>query len=791
MKHIVLSVCLLCLAGVAFAQIELYHTPPVTIPADESCEFTLDVRNGFSEINKVWLFYRAAGELSYNEEEMTAGSESEPEFTYILQDVSLYGTGLEYYFMAFDQNNIPVSLPIVDPELNPFRVIVEKPAQQKSPFVRLAPDADFTDSDADFFVAISYFELGDQLDTSTINFVFNGKDVTDAITISSNMILFKPRSVNAGRQEYQVTATLQDGSKISSPKWSSTFVKKAFDLPLDMYGRATVNLNSLNQSGDLGDDNDFKSNLNFTLGGHHNWLKFYTRLYLSSEEDEDLQPVNRYTLKLNVPHVEFIAGDHTPNYGTFSTAGRNVRGIHTNLRFKYFSLLTSFGESRRAVDGTIEENEITGEDEYYGGTFKRNSTNIRTEAGNPGSFLWGLTISKSKDDIDSLNDEDYLNLASVEQEPTVTPKDNFVISTDTRLSLFRQRFTWGAEAAMSLYNSNIIGGAISLDSLEARLDKEIDLPFDPIDLEDIFVINEFIEPIEPGTANLAYRTYMRMYFMKNLLNVSYSAIGTSFNSLSANYLQKDSQVISVYDNVNLMSNRLVLTGGLTITSDNVYDTKDYTSTNTNYYIQVLARPHNLPYFNLGYNANTADNDADSDAQQKEITTNTITVGSGYKVEAIEFAPTNFTVSYSNTANNDEAQDMFENTRDNISLSIKSEFRDLPLETLASFTVSMSDNSLKSEDIIEKSESNYNSFYLKGMMKFMSDRLKPYADLRLVGYGGDADAQNSQLMNLGASYTLTNNTFLSTNFGMKWYANDDVEDSDYSQFNWRFKIDQKF
>jgi hypothetical protein len=93
--------------------------------------------------------------------------------------------------------------------------------------------------------------------------------------------------------------------------------------------------------------------------------------------------------------------------------------------------------------------------------------------------------------------------------------------------------------------------------------------------------------------------------------------------------------------------------------------------------------------------------------------------------------------------------------------------------------------------MEETETSYNSFYLKGMMKFMSDRLRPYADLRLIGYGGDADAQSSQLMNLGASYNLTSNTFLSTNFGMKFYANDDVEGTDYSQFNWRFKVDQKF
>jgi hypothetical protein len=787
MKKILLLLSLVCLAGLALAQIELYHNPPVMLPADDSYTVTLDVRNGFNDISKVWFFYRAAGELSYTEEEMIAGSESQPEYTFVLQDVSPFSAGLEYYFMAFDMNNIPVNLPVTDPELNPFRVIVEKRMQQKSPFVRLAPDADFSDNDADFFVAISYFELGDQLNTQSIRFMFNGKDVTDKITISSNMIVYKPRDIRAGRQEYQITATLKDGSTISSPKWSSTFVKKTFDLPLDMYGRATLNLNSYNQSADAGDENDFNSNLNFTLGGRQNWLRFYTRLYLSSEEDEKEQPVNRYTLKLDVPHFEFIAGDHTPSYGTFTTSGRNVRGIHANLRFKYFSLLTSFGDSRRAVSGTVETDEITGETEYMGGSFKRSSTNIRTEAGNPNSFLWGFTIAKSKDDIDSLDEEDYLNLSSVEQEPTVTPKDNIILSTDARLSLFRQRVTWGAEAALSLYNSNIIGGAISLDSLEAKLDQEIDLPFDPADLEDLFVINEFIEPIEPGTANLAYRTYMRMYFLKNLLNVSYSAIGTSYNALSANYLQKDSQVISVYDNLNLLNNRLVLTGGITVTSDNVYDTKEFTSTNTNYFVQLLARPNNLPYFNLGYNANTADNDASEDEQQKEIATNTITVGSGYTVDAIEFAPTNFTISYSNTTNNDEAQNMFENTRDNISLSLKSEYRDLPLETLATFSMAMSKNTMS----MEETETSYNSFYLKGMMKFMSDRLRPYADLRLIGYGGDADAQSSQLMNLGASYNLTSNTFLSTNFGMKFYANDDVEGTDYSQFNWRFKVDQKF
>jgi len=774
------------------AQIELYHSAPAVISADQSTTITLDVRAGFTQINTVWFFYRASGDLSYTEEEMVPGTESQPEFTIDLKNPGNFEAGLEYYFIAFDKNNVPVSLPASQPELSPYRVTVENIPKTESPFVLLAPDKNLSDNDGDFFVAISYFSLGDTMDAESIRFMFNGKDVSSDVTVSSNMILYKPRKKPVGRVVYSLEATLTDGSKVSSPQWVSTIATKTVELPLDMYGHASVNLYSFNENRDDGDDNDFRSNLNFTLGGHHNWLRFASRIYLSSEEDKDMQPVNRYNLTLNVPHFELVTGDYTPNYGTFTASGRNVRGIHANMRFKYFSLLASYGQSRRSIDGSVTVDSM-GVATNNGGTFRRNNIALRTESGNPGKFLWGFTITKSKDDVKSLDKEDYMNLATENPQPTVTPKDNVVISTDARLSLFKQRLVWGAEAAMSLYNSNILGGALSLDSLEANLDQEIDLPFDPADFEDFFVINENIEPIEPGTANLAYRTYLRMYFLKNLLNVSYSAVGRSYNSLSSSYLQKDSRVISVFDNINLLRNQLILTGGLTITTDNVYDEKDITNTNTNYYVQLLARPTNLPYFNVGYNANLSKNDADDpdpdDAykESKEISTSGISLGTGYMVDAIDFAPTNFTVTYSNTVNSDDAYNAFETTRNNISLSMKSEFAELPLETQISYTISL--GSSEQEDITK--DTRYNSIYLRGLMKFMDDRLKPYADLRLVGYGGDQDAQSSHLVNLGASYNLTNNTFLSTNLGMKMYANDDVEGQDYSQFNWRFKISQKF
>jgi len=148
------------------------------------------------------------------------------------------------------------------------------------------------------------------------------------------------------------------------------------------------------------------------------------------------------------------------------------------------------GKIKRAVDGKLGS-ELNTNGELIAkrsGTYQQNSLSVRSELGNS-TFLWGLGFTKNKDDIDSI-DEDVRFVYS--EADTLKPQDNIIIGTDFALSLFRRRLMWGAEVAMSYFNSNITDGALSLEEIEDEFDTTIDLPFDPADFEDIFVANQFM-----------------------------------------------------------------------------------------------------------------------------------------------------------------------------------------------------------------------------------------------------------------------------------------------------------
>jgi len=282
---------------------------------------------------------------------------------------------------------------------------------------------------------------------------------------------------------------------------------------------------------------------------------------------------------------------------------------------------------------------------------------------------------------------------------------------------------------------------------------------------------------------MAYKTYLRLFFYQNFLSVSYSAVGGSFNSFSSNFLQKDTSTLSVNDNISLFGNKLFLNLGLNMIADNLNDEKESTTKSMNYNTTVYYRPTTISYIRLGYNNGVTESDGDdASGLALNITNSSMSLGAGYSVEQIKVAPTEFSLSYNKSASEDVANNNFESARDNIVVSANSDFEDLPLETVVSYSFSMEDR--------DSGESTYNSVYLKGSLSFMDDKLKPFIALQFAANGGDAD-NSSTRMNLGSSYYLYKNTFFSTNIGTKFYANGNNDASDYSLFDWRFKFTQKF
>lgn len=798
MKKIFTFMFLLFFLVSLFSEISLNHEQPINIGNGKKIILDLEIREGFTELEKVIIFFRQTGETTFSEKEMEAGSESNPHFTSLMNEFVDYTSNAEYYFEAYSTTGSTITYPFIQPAINPLRININIPQDVNDGFVLLSPDAIYSDVDEDFLIAISLFAISEEIDYNSIMVFFDEEDVTDESRIFTNTLTYQVSNVESGNYSYYVKAQLLDGSLVESEHWITNVTSKGFELPINLSGRATLSMRYMNTSHDILDNvSDKSANFLLSFKGSHEWLKFKSKLYLSSLETSLAQAVNRYNFAFMVPHFDLTLGDHAPKMNSFLLSNKNVSGIHSKLNFKAFRLMFTHGNVKRNVDGKITQS-IAGQDSLSrNGAFKQKNNSVRLELGNPQSFVMGFGFAKNKDDIGSLDEKYYRNLG--DSFLIVSPKDNLVFGTDFRLSLINNRFVIGSEAAMSLYNDNIIDGAISLDDFDEDIDLSIDI--DPLDFENIFVINESIIPFKPGMANMALKSYLRLFFYRNLLNISFTNIGSSFNSLSTNYLQKDAMIISFTDNLMLMNNRLALNFGFNLASDNVDDTKDKSSTSTSIFTQAMFKPNDGMYFNLNINTSGSEDGFVPDSTDFEntaidIRSTSISFGTGYLVKQIINAPTRFSFNFSNSLNKDNANETFEYKRNNVTLSARTAFEQLPLTTLLSFTFTMNDNSyfvkvVDEEDLFIEESSNYNSLFMRGEIDLMESQLKPYIDFRFNIFKGDIDSQSAQMFNIGSNYEVTSNTLISADAGLKMYQNSDTPDSDYSRLNFKMKISQKF
>ncbi|MCB5230773.1 MAG: hypothetical protein WCX83_03955, partial [Candidatus Cloacimonas sp.] len=501
------------------------------------------------------------------------------------------------------------------------------------------------------------------------------------------------------------------------------------------------------------------------------WFAFRGRLYLSSYESSSKQSINRYTLGFTLPFLDLDLIDSSPDYGTFLLSNRNIRGVSGRLHFGSLSILATKGESVRSVDGiTADDGSVTS-----GGTFKRNTLGGKIELGTLDGLQLGFGFAKNKDDIESLEESFYKR-----DDGTViaTPKDNIVLGATARLGLDNQRLVLGAEAAVSIYNSNIIDGPLSKEELEDYIEDE--LPLDPDALKDIIIINTNIEPLIPNVANVAYQVYMRWFLLGNYLSASYSEIGASFNSLSASFLQNDSKVITLSDNISLFNNQFVLDGGVNIISDNLSEQKETTNTNTNWYAQALIRPRGLPYLKVGYNLNKSEDDLEVKEIEQQM--DAMNFGVGYNIYQLPFTTTSIDLS-TYFANDKDLTDnsSFDFKRNNYQVVIQNKLKEIPLSTRLTLGNTVRTNNFDEE------KNTYFQWGLKNEYALWNGMLKPYLDLRFNTYEED----KYSTYELGTQYQPFVRTTINTSveFSNNNFDQDDREN--YSTFNWRLSIAQRF
>ena len=799
MKKTLAAVLILILSATMLiaATVETDFIPPEFVQYMKPLHLRLDIIGEGDEIEEVYLFYKKAN-LDYVQVLMDPGVGMNPYYDATIPG-SFIDQPISFYFRIIKKDMLEQTIPGIDPINNPYYIPIKRSAEKRekvdTSFQILSPDQEYNYQNDDFMVAISYFTLEDQLEGKTIKLFFDGKDVTSQTTITSNILVFKPASVKPTTHKVEIVIYNADGSVFRQKNWIVQVQKvpTVQKLPVSVNGDLLIDSRLTMYDADSSSyyhdkDNEFRSIGRLRLWGGKNWFRYKGRIYISSEERSTRQPYNRYSLDFYVPHFNLHLGDHNQVFSNTTIAGKNVRGVGGELKFGFFKLSSFYGQIQRHIKGTMElDTTDTVVDTFFtGGYYNRNSFGVRMQFGNERGFYVSLNALKTKDDMKS---EDYAQ----------NPKDNIVVGLDSKLSLFKSRLQFGWEVSASLLNNNIAPGVLTKDKLDSL---GIDLPFDPESLEGIFVINQNVEPYKLSLSNIAAEGYLRTFFMHNLLNIRYSYVGGSFNTLANPYLQNDKAGFNIMDNVTLINNQLTFGLGYHAYNDNIRDTKGATTYTKGILLNAGYYPYkDLPNLSMNFQQTKITNEiSDTMYLPVDRLNNIVTVTTSYKRPIHIFSPTDtrFTLGYSYTKTVDQEDDRYKYNTNNIRFGIISDFTEIPMSTRLSFGyISRDDRYLPEGDTtFVDTKSNY---FTVGLTEEFRPKIYNDGSFKTtIGYNLTRSTGDVRYMKHYISCGVHNqvkilpsDTFLSFELAYLIYQDKDDETKDYNQMRGVLKLTQKF
>ena len=794
MKKYLLLILSIILATQVFA-VALMNISPQVYSFHQKCDLKVEVQQGLSDIAKMKVYYRIGKSNRWLIEEMKQDSPGSSYFLVTLPADYLTTDVIEYYFCAelsqgnkeyFPPQNETVPNYILEPDIA---------SGEAEPGFVLLTDNPIISAAEGYLLVVSFFALSEEIDPASIEVWVGGKNVTPLAQISPPLIVYKEENPQSGNKKAVIRAK-KDGKTVHSPIWSTEILPSGKTLNKFTY-QGTVNFasNYYNYSDDAA--------LGYTKSDAATWADFYgsygifsmqANLYLSSLEHSNSQPVNRYTIGFNIPHLDFFAGDYAPTFSQLTLNGKNLRGIYSRLYYKSLSLYVTHGQTVRKTTNELDlDSEVEGMQKS--GTFKQEAFGTRLQIGNEESFFIGFNLTRHNDVISSLNSTyyQYTKTDDIGNESiiyTTKAQENAVLGMDARLNIPAQKVVLGAEIATSLLNTNTIPRALSQEELEDYTGENI--PINPQDFSNLFVFNKNMIPFLPCKESIAWLIYYRNYFRNNMFGIQYSETGSAFNAFGASYQMPDSKVISITDNFNV-SRYFILSGGLSLIEDNLSGHKSETNNTTSWYLQSILRLTNLPYFKLAYYNNLSKNkqnqDIVSEFQKAENKSQNLILGIGYNITQIPYVPTQLDISYQTGADNSTKsnEDLTDNENNNLCLTMLNRFQMIPL-TLQ-FTMSLTNN--KDLLAITNKKGKNNNFFIGATYSLWDDKIKPYTNYRIVSASGAQGDRNYQYYILGVEAYPLKSLSVNTNIAITDYNNNDNNTYDYSNFIWRVLLSQRF
>ncbi|MBN2008458.1 hypothetical protein JW960_03830 [candidate division KSB1 bacterium] len=661
----------------------LIHFPVETGFVGESIPIEAHFEQSTIQVIYARLYYRVQGSQAFQHVDMQEQADG---YAAEIPAREVKEPAMEYFVAAVLRTEEMVTSPAHNPYYNPYEITILKrqhepavakpevtpekvpeaappkkqmriiPTSQIS-FMILNPDPNSTIEADDAFIVIStLIEKGD-IDKSSIRLTFDGKDVTPQIVVTDYMMTYVPENISAGRHRVNVQANDTTGTELKPLQWSfwvnregefTQAPKKS--IPID--GRFFTDIKNENVS----DSTRTTLTTGLDFNGEYKSIQYRGHMFITSREDQEYQPRNRFLLDVGTSRIGVRLGDMYPRFNDLILWGKRVRGINAYLKFGFFNLEYVHGETNRAIQGkpyallvnitgdTVKNafgqplwlHPTTGDTVqstdgiYRYGTYKQNLMGVRPSFGSGDRFQLGLNYIKVKDDLNSI-------------QYGINPKDNIVVGPDIYIALCDKQIELDAGMALSLITNDISEGVVTKAEIDSSFDT--DIPFDPTDYEKYIIINTSTTPIDPmKKTSLAYNVNFKWRVSNNTFRIRYKSIGSEYLSLGNTFLRKDIAGFSFSDRIQVYRNQVYVTLGLDNFVDGINEKDDGNPATEpidlmmfNVGISYFPRNKMLPRINLNIKDHNRDNGLSTGAEANPVQNKTqdISLQIGYDFRLYE------------------------------------------------------------------------------------------------------------------------------------------------------------
>lgn len=795
MKHVFSLVCLL-FCGALLSGIVALHDAPLSYTEGENVVLSLDIQDGLDTIQNITLCYKSSDDADFRRSGLEPQTPGSNLYAVELTGRELDGKDFSYYFEYALKDGQLIKYPNEEQggQLYELRDQAQT-GKLAEEFILLTDDPDFPQQDS-YILAVSYLGLAGRIDPASVKLWINGKDVTSKAKITENALVYRNDRPKAGTYKAVVTALTNKGENLKSPTFETKVTTTKQGSAIDLGGQVYFlsNFYKHNQPG-VYDPYGYE----FPRDGYATGLDMAVKygrsqisanLLLSSRENKNRQPVDRYHIGLEIPSISFHAGDYAPSISPLVMSGKNIRGLYGKLNGQYMGLELACGEMVRKTLKNASGTNIT--------AFRQEAIGGRFRLGLENGLSLGVNFARNRDLISSLDPEDFIHYDPVTADTlfSVAPQDNLVLSVDARINIPWLRTTLGAEFAGSLLNRNTWYGPISAADLGNYIEDYGVLDFEPAELAEMFVIGRPMEPLSPSKNACAAQAYLRANILNNLINVNAGFTGPAFNALSTSSQLRDTQTFSVTDMFNL-GRSFFISGGYSQVRDNYSKTALQTDTYSTWHLQSSLRLLKILNLKAAYFSSNAKNEANpelagaDDYLPYQRNSRALTLGIGYNAANIDYIPYQADISYRVGKDSNDLETSYgnyDNSLSSITFSLASKMKKIPLRVQMALSIAGHEARLETID----PENSYNlNLQIKGTYTLFAGKFVPRLVYRTQRLSGDQGKQAYNYWIMGLEANPWRNVSLSTDLGTRNYTNAENTSLNTNSLTWSLSLTQKF